>query len=143
MADEGSLLEMTELVMMEKELNDKLEAIRPHLEHHRPRLAKAKEVILKAKAKYDEIKAVLEPYESERIMIEGELAQLEDKKRQCRIQSRLLEGGIRPGTQAFVDQMHALVGDPEEARAKEAADALDIEAQLAALKTEQSGTSED
>ena len=140
MADEGSVMEMAELLLMEKEVNAKLSAIQPHLEQHRPRLAKAKAVILKAKAKYDEIKSLLEPLESERIMLEGELAELEEKKRQCRFQSRVLEGGgIRPGTQAFVDQMNELAGDPEEARVAEAAQDLAIESELEALKARENG----
>ena len=135
MADEGSTALMAELVLMEKEEQAKLDAIQAELDVHTPRLAKARELVLKAKAKYDEIKAVVDPLESDKILIQGELADIARKKSECRIEARRIEGGgIRPGTAEFVEQLNEVAGDPEVARAKAEAQAVDVEAQLAAMK---------
>ena len=55
---------------------------------------------------------------------------------------RIEVGGIRPGTQEFVEQLQAVAGDPEVARQKAEAQALDVEAELAALKAKMSGGDE-
>ena len=135
MADEGSEALMAELVMMEKEEEAKLAKIQAELDVQEPRLAKARELVIKAKAKYDEVKALIEPLQSDKILIEGELASIAQKKAECRMQARRIEvGGIRPGTQEFVEQMNAVAGDPQEAKEKAAAKALEVESELAALK---------
>ena len=135
MADEGSKELMAELVLMEKEEQAKLDAIQAELDVHAPRLAKARELVLKAKAKYDEIKAVVDPLESDKILIQGELSDIARKKSECRIEARRIEvGGIRPGTAEFVEQLNEVAGDPEVARAKAEAKAIDVEAELAAMK---------
>jgi len=135
MADEGSTQLMAELVMMEKEEEAKLAKVQAELDIHEPRLAKARELVLKAKAKYDEVKAVIDPLESDKILIQGELEAIAKKKVECRMEARRVEvGGIRPGTAEFVEKMNELAGDPEVAKAKAEAKALDVEAQLAALK---------
>ncbi len=135
MADEGSQALMAELVLMEKEEQAKLAAVQAQLDAELPRLAKAREVVLKAKAKYDEIKALVDPLESDKILIQGELDLIAQKKSECRVEARRIEaGGIRPGTAEFVEQMNEIAGDPEVARAKAEAQALDVEAELAAMK---------
>ena len=135
MADEGSEALMAELVMMEREEEAKLAEVQAELDVQEARLAKARELVLKAKAKYDEVKAIVDPLQSDKILIEGELAAIAEKKAECRIEARRIEvGGIRPGTQEFVEEMNRIAGDPEVAKAKAAAKALDVEAELAALK---------
>lgn len=135
MADEGSEALMAELVMMEREEEAKLAEVQAELDVQEARLAKARELVLKAKAKYDEVKAIVDPLQSDKILIEGELAAIAKKKAECRIEARRIEvGGIRPGTQEFVEEMNRIAGDPEVAKAKAAAKALDVEAELAALK---------
>jgi hypothetical protein len=140
MADEGSTQLMAELVMMEKEEEAKLAAIQAQLDVHEPRLAKARALIMKAKAKYDEVKVVIDPLESDKILIQGELDALARKKAECRMEARRVEvGGIRPGTAEFVEQLNAVAGDPEVAKAKAADKALSVEAELAALKAKMGG----
>ncbi|MDP6944733.1 MAG: hypothetical protein QF464_11330, partial [Myxococcota bacterium] len=70
MTDEGSKDLMAELVLMEKEEQAKLDAIQAQLDVEAPRLAKARALVLKAKAKYDEIHAVVAPLESDKILIQ-------------------------------------------------------------------------
>ena len=140
MADEGSEALMAELVMMEKEEEAKLAKIQAQLDIHEPRLAKARALIMKAKAKYDEVKGVVDPLASDKILIQGELASIGQKKAECRIEARRIEvGGVRPGTQEFVEKMNEIAGDPEVAKAKAAAKELDVEAELAALKARLGG----
>jgi hypothetical protein len=140
MADEGSTELMAELVMMEKEEEAKLATIQAQLDVHEPRLAKARELILKAKAKYDEVKVVVAPLQSDKILIQGELDAIAQKKADCRMEARRVEvGGIRPGTAEFVEHMNEIAGDPEVAEAKAAAKAISVEAELAALKAKMGG----
>ena len=140
MADEGSTQLMAELVMMEKEEEAKLAQVQAQLDVQEPRLAKARELLVKAKANYDQVKALIEPLQSDKILIEGELEALAQKKSDCRVQARRVEvGGIRPGTAEFVERMNEVAGDPEVAKAKEAAKALHVEAELAALKAKLGG----
>jgi hypothetical protein len=140
MADEGSTELMAELVMMEKEEEAKLAAIQAQLDVHEPRLAKARELILKAKAKYDEVKVVVAPLQSDKILIQGELDAIAQKKADCRMEARRVEvGGIRPGTAEFVAHMNEIAGDPEVAEAKAAAKAINVDAELAALKAKMGG----
>lgn len=143
MADEGSEALMAELVMREKEETAKLASVQAELDIHEARLAKARAVILKAKAKYDEIKAVVDPLQSDKILIQGELDALAQQKAECRMEARRIEvGGMRPGTQEFVEEMNKVAGDPEVAKAKAEAKALDIEAELAAMKAKLSAEGE-
>ena len=131
---------MAELVLMEKEEQAKLAALQAQLDVHEPRLQRARELVLKAKAKFDEVKAVVEPLRSDKIMVEGELSLLAERKSECRMEARRIEvGGLRPGTQEFVEQLQAVAGDPEEARQKAEVKALDVEAELAALKAKMAG----
>ena len=140
MADEGSERLMAELIMMQKEEEAKLAAIQAQLDEHEPRLEKARALVLKAKEKYDEIKAIIDPLQSDKIMVEGELADIERQKSECRMEARRIEvGGIRPGTQEFVEQLQKVAGDPEVARQKAAAKAIDVENDLAALKAKMAG----
>ena len=135
---------MAELVMMEKEEQAKLAKVQAQLDIQEARLAKARDIVLKAKAKYDEVKALVDPLESDKVLIEGELAFIAQKKAECRMEARRIEvGGIRPGTQEFVDEMNRVAGDPEVAKAKAAAKALDVEAELASLKARVSAEPEE
>ncbi len=135
MADEGSKQLMAELVLMEKEQEAKLAEIQTQLDAHEPRLAKARDIVLKAKAKYDEVRGIVDPLRSDKVLVEGELELIAQKKSECRVEARRIEvGGIRPGTAEFVEQMNKVAGDPEEARAKAAAREIDVESELAQLK---------
>lgn len=140
MADEGSERLMTELVLMEKEEKAKLAVIQAKLDEHEPRLKKARELVLKAKAKFDEVRAIVDPLRSDKIMIEGELQSIAQKKAECRMEARRIEvGGIRPGTAEFVEQLQEVAGDPEVYKAENEAKALDVEAELQALKAKLEG----
>lgn len=140
MADEGSERLMAELLLMEKEEGAKLAVIQAQLDEHEPRLQKARELVLKAKAKFDEVRAVVDPLRSDKILIEGELEAIARKKAECRMEARRIEvGGIRPGTAEFVDELQELAGDPEVYKAEKEAKALDVEAELAALKARMEG----
>ena len=140
MADEGSERLMAELLLMEKEEDAKLAVIQAQLDEHEPRLRKARELVLKAKAKFDEVRAVVDPLRSDKIMIEGELEAIAQKKAECRMEARRIEvGGIRPGTAEFVEELQELAGDPEVYKAENEAKALDVEAELAALKARMEG----
>ncbi len=140
MSDEGSERLMTELVLMEKEEQAKLAAIQAQHDEHEPRLQKARALVLKAKAKFDEVRAVVDPLQSDKILIEGELEAIAKKKAECRMEARRIEvGGIRPGTAEFVEQMHELTGDPKVHKANAEAKALEVEAELAALKARLGG----
>lgn len=140
MADEGSRLEMTELVLQEKELRAKLEALEEALREPEAKLEKAKAILLKAKAAYEEAAEVVRPLRSEKVLAEGELELVLEKKAKVRQAARMLEaGGIRPGTAELVEGMNRLAGDPEEASLKKAAKELDVEDALAALKKKLEG----
>ncbi len=135
MIDEGSQLEMTELVLEEKEIKAKLGVLDQRLAEPERRLLKAKQLLLKAKSAYESILEEVRPLRSDKILLEGELERVHEAKSKLRVEARLLEGGgVRPGTQAFVDQMNEVAGDPEDARIAKAADELDLDAALAALK---------
>jgi len=140
MADEGSERLMAELLLTEKEEGAKLAVIQAQLDEHEPRLQKARELVLRAKAKFDEVRGVVDPLRSDKILIEGELEAIAQKKAECRMEARRIEvGGIRPGTAEFVDELQKLAGDPEVYKAENEAKALDVEAELAALKARMEG----
>ena len=137
MSDEGTQLEMTEYILMEKELRAKIEALEARLVEPEARLDKAKALLLKAKAAFEGILEEVRPLRSDKILLEGELESVLEKKAQLRIEARVAEGGgIRPGTSQLVEQMNEIAGDPEEARIKREAQALDVDAALAALKAD-------
>jgi hypothetical protein len=135
MADQGSRDIMTELILQEKELLEKIARIDDALVEPLARLAKAEELLAKAQAAHKQCTSMVQPLQSEKTLLEGELALVAKKKSETRMQARRIEvGGIRPGTQEFVDQMNTLAGDPEEARLKKQAADMDVEAKLKALK---------
>ncbi len=135
MADEGSQIEMTELVLQEKEARAKLAAIEAALAEPERRLEQAKALLLKAKAAFEGCLEAVKPLRSDKILVEGELALIEDKKREVRMQARLIAGGgIRPGTQAAVEALQELAGDPAEAKLIQATKAAAADQALAALK---------
>ena len=133
--NEGDRLEMAEYILQEKELQEKLATINREMREPLEKLKRAKEILRRAQGAFDEALAKCKPLQSEKILIEGELELLLDKKRELRRDARLREGGgIRPGTQALVDQMTEIAGDPEAHRLSKAAMAADVESELAALK---------
>lgn len=137
MPDEGSKLLMAELLLQEKELRAKIGAIDAQLEEPLARLARARAILVKAKAAYEQILGEVKPLQSDRILLEGELQLVAEKKTEARMEARRIEArGVRPGTQQFVEQMNQLAGDPEEAKLHKATAALDLEAELAALKSQ-------
>jgi hypothetical protein len=134
-ADEGSQIEMTELVLQEKEARAKLEAIEAALVEPEQRLEKAKALLLKAKAAYEGCLEAVKPLRSDKILVEGDLELIEDKKREVRMQARMIAGGgIRPGTQEAVEALQELAGDPAEAKLRQATKDAATEQALAALK---------
>ena len=135
MADQGSRDIMTELILQEKELQEKIARLDAALVEPLARLGKAEALLAKAQAAHKQCAAIVQPLQSDKILLEGELTLVTQKKSETRMQARRIEvGGIRPGTQEFVDQMNALAGDPEEARLKKQAEDMDVEAKLKALK---------
>ena len=93
MADEGSKLEMTELILEEKELEAKLAVVEQKLEAPMARLKKAKEIYDKAKAALEGAIDEVKPLKSEKTLIEGELELLAEKKSKLRQEVRLQEAG--------------------------------------------------
>jgi len=133
--NEGDRLEMAEYILQEKELEEKLAHVGKQMKEPLEKLRRTKALLNRAQAAFDEALAVCKPLQSEKILLEGELELLLDKKRELRRDARLREGGgIRPGTQALVEQMTEIAGDPEEHRLSKAAKAADVETELAALK---------
>ena len=137
MIDEGSKGVLTEYILEEKRIQEGIGKVEDQLEAPLEKLKKAKAIVLRAKAALEAAWAEVKPLQSQKILLEGELELIQDKKREARIQARVTEvGGIRPGTSEFVEQMNELAGDPEEARIKEATKALDVDAALADLKSQ-------
>jgi hypothetical protein len=135
--NEGTQLLLSELILQENDLKAKLAAIDQRLAEPEQRLARAKAILLKAKAAYEAVLEEVKPLRSDKILLEGDLEQILQKKSQVRMENRLEEGGgIRPGTQEFVEQMNQLAGNPEERRAKKAAKELELDQMLAALKAQ-------
>lgn len=137
---EGTTLEMTELILMEKEQQAKLDAVEAALEEPERKLARAKELLLKAKAAYEHCLDNVKPLRSDKILIEGELEMLAGKKSVLRQEAAIEHagGGVRPGTAAFVEQLDEIAGDKGAYEAKKAAQSLDVEAALADLKSSMS-----
>lgn len=135
MADEGSQIEMTELVLQEKEARAKLATLDAALAEPEQRLAKAKALLLKAKAAYEGCLEAVKPLRSDKILVEGDLELIEEKKREVRMQARMIAGGgIRPGTQEAVEALQELAGDPAEAKLRQATSEAAADQALAALK---------
>jgi hypothetical protein len=133
--NEGDPLEMTEYILQEKELEGKIRKLVQQMQEPVARLKRAKAILGKAQAAFDAQLAVCKPLQSDKMLLEGELELLLEKKSDLRREARLRQGGgIRPGTQALVEQMTKLGGDPEEARLTKETVAADVEAELAALK---------
>jgi hypothetical protein len=133
--NEGDQLEMTEYVLQEKELNAKIALVVKQMKVPLERLRRTKGILVKAQAAFDGALAACKPLQSDKMLLEGELELLMEKKSELRREARLRAGGgIRPGTQAFVEQMQEIAGDPEEHRLSKATQAADVEAQLAELK---------
>lgn len=134
--EEGFRIEMAEHIKQENELKAKLAILVENMKKPEEKLAKAREIILKAKAAYETILAELSPLRSDKTLIEGELVLLEEKKSKLRQEAIFARqgGGIRPGTGAFVEQMNALAGDAETAQMKKEVAAADAAAALEALK---------
>ena len=133
--NEGDRLEMAEYILQEKELQEKLTRVTQQMKDPLEKLRRAKELLNRAQAAFDQALATCKPLQSEKILLEGELEILMDKKRDLRRDARLRDGGgIRPGTQELVEQMTEIAGDPEAHRLSKAAQAADIENELAALK---------
>lgn len=137
MSDEGTQLEMTELVLEGKELQAKLAVLEQRLAEPMMRLAKAKQLLTRAKAAYEVCLEEVRPLRSDKILLEGELERVEEAKSKLRVESRVAEGGgIRPGTAAFVEQMSEAVGSPEEIALKKANKEAEVDVALAALKAQ-------
>ena len=135
MIDEGSKEIMTELILKEKELEEKIASLDAQLVTPLKRLEKAKALLLKAKHAYETILADVQPLKSEKILLQGELASILEKKSAARIEARKIEvGGIRPGTAEFVEQLNEMAGDAETARMREETERAKAEGDLADLK---------
>lgn len=135
MADEGTQLLMAEHIKREKELNLKLRQVEQAMQEPLQKLRKAKAILEKAKTYFNTCLEDIRPLQSDKTLMEGELEMVLEAKRKLKIESRLAEGGgMRPGTQEFVQQMQELVGDPGQAEAAEAEKQLQVEDALAALK---------
>ena len=135
MSEDGFELEMTELVLEEKEIRKKIKDLEALLSGPETQLIKAEDLLRKAQAAHQRAEDEVKPLRSDKILLEGELERLEEKKAKCRVDSALARGkGVRPGTQDFVEQMQAMTGDPEENKLKAKTKELDLDAALAELK---------
>jgi hypothetical protein len=139
--EEGFRLEMAEYIKQEQELKLKLGVLVENMKKPEEKLAKAKEILLKAKAAYEQILADLSPMRSDKTLIEGELALLEEKKSKLRQEALYARGGggMRPGTTAFVEQMNELAGDAATAQMKKEVAAADAATALEELKKRMGG----
>jgi len=139
--EEGFRLEMAEHIKQENELRTKLAILLENMKKPEEKLAKAKALILKAKAAYDAILADLSPMRSDKTLIEGELTLLEEKKSKLRQEAVFARagGGIRPGTGALVEQMNVLAGDAETANMRKEVAAADALSALEELKKKMAG----
>ena len=135
MATEGDRGLMAQYILEEKRLSGAIDDLTDRLKAPSEKLERAREVLLKAKAAYDQAKGAVESLQSDRMLLEGELDLVREKKSKLRVEAAVAEGGgIRPGTAELVEQMGELAGDAEAYRAKKAVQALDVEAELERLK---------
>ena len=135
MSTEGDRGLMAQYILEEKRLGAAIEDLNDRLRAPSEKLARARELLLKAKAAYDQSKGVVESLESDRSLIEGDLELVLEKKSKLRVESQVAQGGgIRPGTAELVEQMGALAGDAQTYRAEKAIQALDVQSELERLK---------
>lgn len=135
--EEGFRLEMAELIRQENDLKAKIGVLEQKLEAPEAKLAKAKEIVLKAKAAYEACLEAVKPLRSDKTLLEGELQLVEEKKSKLRQEAAIARGGgtgLRPGTGQLVEQMNAIAGDAEEANMKKEVKAADALAALEELK---------
>ena len=133
--NEGDHLEMTELVLQEKELKAKIGVLDERMKEPVEKLRRMRAILDKAKAAYQASLDAVKPLQSDKMLLEGELELLLEKKSVLRQEARMREsGGIRPGTAALVEQMKGLVGDTEAFRLAQETKAAGVESDLAALK---------
>jgi hypothetical protein len=135
MVSDGDQALMAEYILEEKRLSAALDALDERLEAPLGKLERARSLLLKAKGAYDQAKSAVDALESDRVLLEGEIAQLVEKKSKLRVEARVAEGGgVRPGTAAFVEQLDELAGDKAEFQLNKRTKALDVEAELERLK---------
>ena len=135
MATDGDRAVMAEYIKEEKRLQALVDDLNAQLVAPTEKLERSKELLVKAKAAYDQAKGVVDGLVSDRTLLEGDLDLIRQKKSQLRVEARVAEGGgIRPGTMEFAEQMDELAGDAGSYRVKKEAQALDVEAELARLK---------
>lgn len=114
--DESYRDEMAEYIRQEKDLKAKVAVIEQKLAAPEAKLVRAREIVLKAKAAYDQILAEVTPLRSDKTLLLGELEAVGEKKAKIRHEAALAKGGygMRPGTTQLVEQMKELAGDPVE-----------------------------
>jgi hypothetical protein len=135
MATDGDRALMAEYIKEEKRLGAAMDEVNGRLEAPREKLERSREVLMRAKSAFDQAKAAVEALESDRILLEGELDLVREKKSRLRVEAQVAEGGgIRPGTAELAEQMDELAGDAETYRVKQETQALDVEDELARLK---------
>jgi len=139
--EEGFRMEMAEYIRQEKELKVKLEIIGQKLAGPEARLERAKAILLKAKAAYEQILGEVQPLRSDRTLLQGELELIAEKKAKIRHEAALARGGygMRPGTTQLVEQMNELAGDAEAHRMKKTTQKLDASLALEELKKKMQG----
>jgi len=126
---------MAEYIKEEKRLTAAMEELDGKLVAPNEKLDRARGLLLKAKSAYDQAKGAVDAIVSDRILLEGELSMIREKKSKLRVEARVAEvGGVRPGTADLVEQMDELAGDRETYRVEQESIALDVEAELAKLK---------
>ncbi|MFO0746748.1 MAG: hypothetical protein U1F43_13915 [Myxococcota bacterium] len=135
--EEGFRLEMAEYIRQENELKAKLALVVQQLEAPEAKLEKAKQIVLKAKAAFEQCLDAVRPLRSDKTLIEGELQMIEEKKSKLRQEAAVARGGgagLRPGTGMLVEQMNAIAGDAAEAQMKKEVRAADAANALEELK---------
>lgn len=135
--NEGDQLEMTELVLQEKELKAKIGVVESKMQEPLEKLRRVRALLDKAKAAYADALATVKPLQSDKMLLEGELEMVMEKKSVLRQEARMRQSpGIRPGTAQLVEQMTELVGDPKAYELAKQAKAAEVESDLAALKNQ-------
>jgi hypothetical protein len=135
MATDGDRALMAEYIKEEKRLSAAIGDVNTRLEAPNEKLQRSREVLKRAKSAFDQAKAAVDGLVSDRILLEGDLDRIREKKSHLRVEARVAEGGgIRPGTAELVEQMDELAGDADTYRVTKEAQALDVEEDLARLK---------
>lgn len=129
--------EMAVYVRDENELKVKLGLVEEKLKGPEEKLAKAKELVLKAKAAYDQILEQVQPLRSEKTLLEGEIQIIQEKKSELRHQAQIERGGgaAKPGAELLLEQMKQMGADPLEAQMKRETAQAEANAALEGLKT--------